>query len=296
MLPRRLSKILQASPAKRFDILAEGLEMLADSIKTLAVDASTLGDIRRHQGSAVLRSFAEEEAAKVLILLDLARAGWADHVATKTGLSAFYSHLGRGLYVEAYDGSPADLAEVRRYVDLARRQFYLDGPMDVDWIFANEVITEREERLYVDYVEDEHGDRRWTGPAERASIYDEPFKTPPPTSVIVDLVAAMRHVGLLTKEGLTLTMSVWDGIELTDSTHWQEVRKFNIGVLERLLASRERDPTTDEVESARFVVEHWIFPMTSLDLKMLEVSREDIEAERERRLAREMGVDEEFGY
>jgi AbiV family abortive infection protein len=176
MEPRRLKTISRIPESQRFCVLSEGMELLADNVATLDLDASTLVASRRSRGAAVLRCFAEEEAAKVLILLDLARAGWKNHAAVKACMQNFYAHLARGLYAQAYDGSPADLAEVRGYVEQLRQQYYLDGPMDVDWIFGNEVLTSREERLYVDYVEDENGDRHWTGPADRAAILDEPYR------------------------------------------------------------------------------------------------------------------------
>ncbi|MBY8872013.1 hypothetical protein K7640_09185 [Micromonospora sp. PLK6-60] len=281
--------------AKRFAVLAEGTELLADSVAALEADACTLGNARHHRGAAVLRCFAEEEAAKVLILMDLARAGWRNHAAVKTGLYSFYDHLARGLYVKAYDGSPADLAEVRRYVDFWRQQYYLDGPMDVDWIFGNEVISGREERLYVDYIEDENGNRRWTGPADRAAAFDEPYQTAPPTSVAVRLVAAMHDIGLLTEEGLAATRSVWDGVEADDSMHWSDLHPLNVAVIEKSIENRKQPISEAKWDSARYVCERWIFPMTSLDLKMAEVNLADLEAQRERWLAREMGVADEMG-
>src|SRR6266496_1328505 len=117
MDPRRLRTISQVPEARRFSVLGEGLELLADNVATLEHDAGTLGAARRHRGAAVLRCFAEEEAAKVMILVDLARAGWNDRDAVKACMANFYSHLARGLYVRAYRGSPADLAEVREHVD-----------------------------------------------------------------------------------------------------------------------------------------------------------------------------------
>lgn len=180
MHPRRLRSIAQVREADRFGILGEGLSMLAENVHNLTEDIEDRGKNRRFQAAAVLSCFAEEEAAKILILLDIARAGWSDRDAVGRAMDAFYAHLARGLYVRAYDGSPTDLGEVRRYVDSWRQEFYLDGPMDVDWIFNNEVLASREERLYVDYVEFEDGDRRWIGPKQRTALFDEPFMYPPP--------------------------------------------------------------------------------------------------------------------
>jgi hypothetical protein len=280
---------------QRFAVLAEGLELLADSVATFESDASTLAASRSDQGAAALRTFADEEAAKVLILLDIARAGWKDHAAVNVAMSSFYSHLARGLYAQAYGGAPADLAEVRRYVDMLRQRYYLDGPMDVDWIFGNEVLTNREERLYVDYIEAETGDRRWTGPADRARLLDEPFRFPAPTSVPVQLIAAMRRVGLLTEEGLSATRRVWDGVVVEDSMHWSELRPLSIAVLDELVEQGLDLRESDNIEAARYVLEHWIFPLTSLDLTMAEVDIQDLKRRRDRWLAAEMGIEDDFG-
>lgn len=291
MQPRRLGTIAQVPERDRFRVLAEGTELLAENVVTLEADATTLGASRRDRGAAVLRCFAEEEAAKVLILFDLARVGWKDHAAVSVCLSSFYSHLARGLYVKAYDGSPADLAEVRRYVDQLRQEYYLDGPMDVDWIFGNEVLASREERLYVDYIEDEHGERHWTGPAARAASFDVPFSFPALASSAIRLVGAMRRIGLLTEQGLAATRGVWDGVILDDTMHWSDIQPLNVAVVDKLAFLLGRAYATDEDRNAlHYVVEHWIFPLTSLDLTIANVELADLKRERERWLAREMGV------
>jgi AbiV family abortive infection protein len=294
MDPRRLRTIAEIPERRRFTVLSEGMELLADNVATLDLDASTLADSRRDRGAAVLRCFAEEEAAKILILLDLARVGWKDHAAAKACMQNFYSHLARGLYARAYGGSPADLGEVRQYVDQLRQQYYLDGPMDVDWIFGNEVLTNREERLYVDYVEDEHGDRRWTGPADRAALLDEPYRFPAPPSTVVKLVAMMHRIGLLTEEGLGATRAVWDGVAVDDGMHWTDLQSINVAVIEKLMAGGRQYATEEDHEAVRYVLQHWIFSLTSLDLTLAEVDISDLKRKRDRWLAYEMGVAEEF--
>ena len=295
MLPRRLRTIVQVPARDRFRVLAEGAELLAENVATLEADATTLGDIRRERGAAVLRSFAEEEAAKVLILVDLARAGWQDQPAVQACLSRFYVHLARGLYVKAYEGRPADLAEVRRYLDQFRQEYYLDGPMDVDWIFGNEVLTSREERLYVDYIEDEHGDRRWTGPADRAAIFDNSFSFAAPAATVVRLVAAMRRIGLLTEQGFGATRAVWDGVVVDDSMHWSDLHPRNIAVLQKLQALQGRAFAEGDRAAVRYVAERWNFPLANLDMDMTKVELAELQRQREWWLAREMGVDDDYG-
>lgn len=177
--------------------------------------------------------------------------------------------------------------EVRRFVDGARAEFYLDGPMDVDWIFGNRVLTGREEALYVDLIEDEDGTHRWTGPAERAAIYDEPFTNPAPCSIAVSLVKDMQRIGLLTEEGLQFTRDAWDGVTVTAAMHWSELRPITITILKQLInAGRVLEKDNDAVGS---VLEHWIFPLSSVDLRMQKVSLKKLQEEREHRLARELG-------
>jgi hypothetical protein len=132
---------------------------------------------------------------------------------------------------------------------------------------------------------------RWTGPADRAAMFDEPFNSPVPPSMVVELTAAMRQIGLLTSEGLAATRAVWDGVVVDDTMHWADLRPLNITVIE-MLASGGRQYTTEHDDVLGCVVEHWIFPLTSLDLTLTKVDRSDLQ------LAREMGVLDEFdgGY
>jgi AbiV family abortive infection protein len=292
---RQLDKILHLPERQRFAVMAEGMEQLAGSVATLEADAAALAESRRHQSAAVLRCFADEEAAKVLILLDVARAGWKDRKRVEDLLRRrFYQHLARGLYVRAYAGNPADLAEIRRYVDTLRTEYYLDGPMDVDWIFSNEVLAGREERLYVDYVRDEDGNGFWTGPASRAAMVDEPFRYSPPPSVAIELVAAMHRIGLLSPDGLRATRAVWQGAAVDDKTHWSALYRLNVAVVERLAVEGLDLRHEENIEAARFVCDRWIFPLYTLNLDMEKVTLAELHAVRERRLAWESGLTEDL--
>lgn len=293
---KSLRAICQIPEHRRFAEIAEGLELLADNAARLDQDARTLGDDGRHQGAGILRGLADEEAAKVLILLDLARVGWNDSAAVAACMRNFYNHLARGLYVRAYFGRPADLAEVREHVDFLRQQYYLDGPMDVDFIFGNEVNAEREGWMYVDYVTDEHGEGHWVSPANRAEIYSEFSSPATPPSAIIEMVAAMRAIGLLTSDGLDAIRATWDGEAVDDSMRWVDLRPMNVEVINKLDASRGGYAELD-LPALRTVVNGWIFPMAGLDLKLAKVDRAELQRVRDRQLAREMGgIDDEGGY
>lgn len=47
-----------------------------------------------------------------------------------------------------------------------RQQFFLDGPNDIDFIFSNDLIRDREAALYVDLIDNE-GTLGWDGEANK---------------------------------------------------------------------------------------------------------------------------------
>ena len=100
------------------------------------------------------RGFAEEEAAKVLILVDAVRCPHSEARARVRTLKRWRKHLWKGIYARACDWRPADFAELASYIDRELEPFYLDGPLSVDWIFPNEITSGRERRIYVDLVDD----------------------------------------------------------------------------------------------------------------------------------------------
>jgi hypothetical protein len=185
---RQLHRLIDLPEAKRFRMMAQGLQLLAAYVETLDSDAIHLHHDGGLRSAEVLGGLADEEAAKVMVLLDIARAGWGDKSALSNAFRAFRDHLARGLYVGVYDGRPASLGEVRGYVDTLRPTLHLDGPNDIDWIFRNMILDRRESRLYVDLIADDEDRPSWTSPAHR----DDYHLYSPDTPVIVDRAAHAR--------------------------------------------------------------------------------------------------------
>jgi hypothetical protein len=98
---RQLHRIANLPQAERFDLMALGLQMLGARVETLDDDAAYMYQQGRRRSADILDGFANEEAAKVMVLLDIARAGWADWSVLERAFAAFKNHLARGLYVEA---------------------------------------------------------------------------------------------------------------------------------------------------------------------------------------------------
>jgi hypothetical protein len=277
MEPRRLKDLAQLPATERLDVIAEGLSLLAEQARTLRDDLVVLAEARRSRAYAVVNVTAEEEAAKALILLDLVRTGWREPQLVGRQLRRFYDHLVRLIYAEMCHMRPADFAEVRRLVEIYRPSHYLDGPSDVDFIFRNQTLAQREEALYVDYVRDEDG-ARWVSPATHDSLLFGHLAVP------LDLVISLDRVGCTSREGLDVIATAWDGVVIEDSTHWQEARALNQQIARTLLDRGLNSPDADGNDVAR-VVDRWIFPITQLDLELVHVTTEELRADRARGLA-----------
>lgn len=278
MKPRDLVAVLNVPKAERLALIAQGLELLAEHVGTLRDDLIHLQSAGRSRGAAVIDGLASEEAAKMLILLDVVRMGWSDTDAVRGQLRNFYNHLARGIYARLIAGRPADLAEVRRYAEFLRRALYLDGPNDVDWIFRNSVEADREESLYVDYVTSE-GDSVWITPA---GLSDLKLSSGP--SMVVDLALALHRLGCTSEKGLEIIAEAWDGFPLDDDTHWVKVEAVNKSILNKVHAAGLCSDSLTRAD-IRLALEQWIFPLGRVDLSPIKVTKTELLAERERWVA-----------
>jgi AbiV family abortive infection protein len=271
---RGLKRLAQLSPGRRLEGIAEGLSLIAENVRSLREDIAYLYEGKRLRAAELMTGLADEEAAKTLILLDLVRAGVSDQQMLKQQTARFYEHLARRIYAEMAHMAPASFGEIVGLVNLERKSHYLDGPSDVDWIFRNQLITEREQRLYVDYVVDEE-DARWVSPSRFADMGFGPLIEAP------NLVIALEQTGCTSLAGLRICAEEWDGVVMEPDTHWQAVGAINRRILGRLA---EQDPefATASDENRRRVIDHWTFPLTSLNLTMDSVARADLLDQRAR--------------
>lgn len=267
MKARSLSELLQLPVGQRHTVMAAGLAALLEHVQTLMSDCEFLFAADRKRSAMSLNLQAEEEAAKVLILLDQARLGWKRQAVVATHLKRFANHLARGIYAHAADGRPADLREVRRIVDRLRVSHYLDGPNDVDWVFRNEIWARREEALYVDYVVTDEG-RMWMSPADKD---DWPFNR----SYCTDLALALGRAGAGTEAGLDIIATHWDGAMMDDDTRWNVVDELNRKVLADLEGASLTTPEFTGQDLQR-ILEHWNFPLYELDLSLIEVTEAEL--------------------
>lgn len=118
-------------------MVATGIEHLVANIQRFDIAARRAADDGDQSIASLPGSFANEEAAKVLILIDAVRCPPSKQEARSSTLKRWHSHKWKGIYVRACKWRPVDLAELAGYIDEEMQPYYLDGPLDVDWIFPN---------------------------------------------------------------------------------------------------------------------------------------------------------------
>jgi AbiV family abortive infection protein len=240
-----------------FQVVAEGMEYIIQNAQRLYGDAERLSIVERYHGSRVLRNIAEEEAAKILILIDAIRCPrrpgdrWSRH------LDRFNHHLAKGLYAKSAYLKPATPAQLQSYLDNEREDFYLDGPNDVDWIFRNNVMQRREETLYVDYIETEEG-HSWLHPGRFEKVIGLMGHKP----AALDMAEALDLCGALTAAGLETIALLWRPQSIAMDMKWLILRDLNLATVEPSTLAK--------------IADRWQFPLYDLDLSLIKVDRAEL--------------------
>jgi hypothetical protein len=268
---RAIPKLASLRPPALLSALAEGMALVAEHVAALERAAEAHKGPETPRAVEAIRMISDEEAGKFLILLDTARCAFASNAVKSSQLRRTAYHIAKGIYARAADIRPADFAELLRFVDGLRRSHYLDGPNDVDWIFRNEIEADREERLYVDYVETDDGDT-WLTPQR----FDD-LGVPRHSSGAVELVGALARAGFCDARVLGVTANVWRDFTPTPETRWGENEQRALETLEQIPAGAVSSDLCDgDVGRIRA---SWTFPLYDVDVSRID---EDLEALRAR--------------
>ena len=282
-MKRAIKTLCQLPDAALFKEVETGIRHVMDAVNRLDTAAEELHGAGRHYPSRVLEYFAAEEAAKVLILVDAVRYPNNKGEEKSRTLGYFYNHIAKGIYAKVCDWCPVDLAEVRKGVDDERRELYLDGPNDVDWIFPNSIIERRENRLYVGYFcedteENNHGEGYWTSPLNDDFRVSESFRYRRPS--VVELARALYQTNATTSDGLSVIAGTWRNVDVRDEMRFDELERLNRGTLEALNDLGVLAPALAQVQAT--VEMRWIYPLWTLGLRMLEVEKKELLEEQQR--------------
>jgi AbiV family abortive infection protein len=263
MRTRAIRDLAQLPDEAVFEELSTGLDLVFKNASRLDEDAQALWNEGRSQGSEILTAICAEEAAKFLILIDAIRCP-SDRLSSQ--LNRFYDHLAKGIYAECCEWRAGSLGELVSYVREELAEFYLDGPNDIDWIFRNRILSQREEQLYIDYIATDDG-HYWTEP-RREELF--PLRLKPRVLV---LIGAMHAAGFATSKALETIAEIWRPVLMHDDYPWHELCDLNTGTVDAISSLIGSPVPAEDYEQ---IIDLWPFPLHSLGLRVIPVDREEL--------------------
>ena len=268
---KAIQDLSQLTDDALFSEIAAGASLCLSNAQQIDGDSFLLNDLKRPAGSEILRLAAEEEAAKVLILLDAVRCPRVERQSDfNRQLQYFNDHLAKGIYAQYCWRRPHSFSAVREWVDRERKEYYLDGPNNVDWIFYNEILRQREETIYVDYVEND-GAHYWHDPRCTDELK---FMPPSSRSPTLQLVSALSKAGCLKPGALRILAKFWRAQAIDENLTVHALFDLNNNCLESLHAVGLLE--TDDSGVITTIANRWLFPLYPLDLGKDRVSKDEL--------------------
>ncbi|MDE2997730.1 MAG: AbiV family abortive infection protein [Gemmatimonadota bacterium] len=280
---RAIKDLCQFDDSRLFKEVEEGISHLLMNVDRLDAAAHRLSAVNDHQSARILGSLAQEEAAKVFILLDAVRCPTNKPRDRKRTLGYFYDHLAKGIYAALCSWSLENFGQVACQVSSEREQFYLDGPSNYDWIFPNQITNQREFIQYVDFICDDTDDTE-TSPGERY------WQTPPAASNIstyhtpriVYLAKALHRIKATSSSGLSVIARIWREFEPRSETSTSELIEMNALSVKTL--EENRMFSADVKDEGWLICQRWMFPLWPLNLGRKDVKKSDLRQIRKVRL------------
>ena len=265
---------------ERMDLIAEGLPIILKSAQGFWLAAKHLKDNRRE--ADILEGFAKEEAAKILILMDIVRCP-QNLIGSKIGMLAglLYNHLARLLYAEAQQWKPVTVSRLRSYVDEQRKAHYVDG-FAGEFILPNWSIATRESQLYADIAVYENEKPIWNEPIS----YSLGFPRYKPLAL--QIAESLSSIGGFDRQGLTAIAKVWGQIEFKSLESWSDSERLTTELLEQLYRENlYREQATQQ--NFNWLFGNWQMPMYNLDFSLIYVSLAELKSEQDSMLWAEVG-------
>jgi hypothetical protein len=278
----RQAKLLCQLPKKeRLNLIGEGLPIILESARGFWRASGQLADNSPREAD-MLEGFAEEEAAKILILIDAVRCP-SKLIAERIGdiVRNFYDHLARSLYAEAQGWHAMHVAQLQEYLDTERKAHYLEGYIG-EYIVPNWNIITRESQLYADIEASEDEVPRWNEP--RSYVSGLPHFTP----TALRVAEALSALGIFTHKGLDATAEVWGQLEFRDTETRADAERLTEQLLKRLIAEGLPSGAATQ-DDADVLYRSWQMPMYRLDFSLVDVPLSELVAQREANIRAEIG-------
>ncbi len=271
MRVKAIQDLSQMTDDALFVEVETGAALCVSNAQQIHDDALTLDSLKRPAGTEILRLAAEEEAAKVLILLDAVRCPRTERKAEfSRQLQYFNEHLAKGIYAQYSWRNPHSFLDVRDWVDRERKEYYLDGPNGVDWIFYNNILRRREETIYVDYVEYDNN-HIWHDPRGMDELEVTFANARNPTLL---LVSALYDTGLLKAGALRVIAETWRIQKIEDTLTTHALFDINNQTLSNIHTAGLLKSTEPKIIDE--IANRWLFPLYNLDLRKDPVKKDDL--------------------
>ena len=200
----------------------------------------------------------------------------------------FYDHLARLIYSKAQSWKPVGVAQLQEYVDTERQGHYLEGGMS-EYIVQNWALYSRESTMYADIEVYEDGKPRWSDPRQWSGMA---MGLKP---ISLQLVESLSAVGIFTRAGLQATAEIWGTVDFVDTQGASEAQELTRQLTLRLdFEGLVKEEATDF--QARALYNLWQIPMYNLDFSKIDVSLEQLQAEREAAYSVEIGHGQHDDY
>lgn len=272
-------QLCQMPQADVTEFLAEGLPVIYESAEKLFAAAEQLKEFPRER--AILLGHAAEEAAKILILIDLIRCPTKKFARTVgPSVKWFYHHGARLIYAQAAHWRPMDLFQLSEYVDSERKSHSLIGNAG-EHILPNWNLYEREALLYADVESPAEGVLRWSDPAEIGNRDHFP-------TGIIHLVESMNKLGFFKREGVSIVASIWRAVDYYENQPASSLNDLIHETLTQLSDAGLASGNPDQGDIQNFY-SLWQMPMYALEFQELKVSNQELKAEQDRLLWQESG-------
>ena len=255
--------LMTFSDDRLFKEISDGIPYIVQNAVSLDEVARRLYQDEEFRAAEIIRGFAEEEAAKVLILIDVVRCPPTSARKSET-LKYFYSHLAKRIY--AMICSFPLIASFKELCDLVQSEclpYFLDGPNVVDWIFPNTTTVGREQTIYVDYVRDiirNDGEYFWNVPNVPElglGNYQSPDS--------VNLCRALSEAGAKSPRGLAVIAEIWRDFVPGQETDRRNIQELIARTLDRLT---ECGQNTGDESLTSLIMSCWSFPLWPLTIRM----------------------------
>ena len=231
MKHRAIKDLNQLRDAELFQEISVGLDKIYENCIELISSSRHLIENKKYRASRIIEAVSKEEAAKYLILIDALRCPRKDQKNMTRQLAKFNDHMAKGVYAELCSWRPSSYKELCKYIETELNEYFLDGPMGIDWIFRNSIISKREEAFYVDYLQHDE-EHSWLTPQSHDSISKYGFLNSNPA--IIKMVKAIHNIGISKVDSIKIFSVFWRDFEFDSSTHYQEFKKANLECLESL--------------------------------------------------------------